>query len=80
MKKQILDDDIDIMCLQETEIPVDFPTDLLAFKGFSYENENKQLKSKLGIYVSHRISYLRPSDLELVNMHVIIIDINDRYY
>ena len=65
------------MCLQETEILVDFPTDMLMFKGFSYENENNVCKSRCDIYVSNNISYLRSNDLEVVNMHLIIIDIND---
>ena len=39
VKKLMMDNDIEILCLQETEIPVNFPTNLLTFKGFSYENE-----------------------------------------
>ena len=33
VKRLIIENDIDIMCMQETEVPVDFPTDLLTFKG-----------------------------------------------
>ena len=77
VKRLILENNIEIMCLQETEVPLDFPTDLLTFKGFNYENENNQFKSRCGIYVSNKISYLRRTDLEVVNMHLMIIDIND---
>ena len=65
------------MCLQETEIPVYYPIDLLTFRGFNFENENNQFKSRFGIDVSDNIPYLRRNDLESINMHVMIIDIND---
>jgi exonuclease III len=46
VKRLIIENDIDIMCMQETEVPVDFPTDLLMFKGYCYENESNQFKSR----------------------------------
>ena len=49
----------------------------MAFRGFNFENENNQFKSRCGIYVSNKISYLRRTDLEVVNMHLMIIDVND---
>ena len=77
VKRLIQENEIDIMCLQETEIPVDFPIDLLTFKGYNYENEFNQIKSRCGIYVSNKTTYNRRTDLEIVNMHVMIIDVND---
>ena len=77
VKKLIIDHEIEILCLQETEIPVDYPIDLLTFRGYSFENENNQFKSRCGIYVSDKLSYLRRYDLEIINMHVMIIDIDD---
>ena len=44
VKKLITENDIQIMCLQETEISVDFPADLLTFKGYNFENENNEYK------------------------------------
>ena len=77
VEKLIIDNKIEILCLQETEIPVNYPIDLLTFRGYNYENENNQFKSRCGIYVSNNITYLRRNDLESINMHVMIIDIND---
>ena len=77
VKKLIIDNEIEILCLQETEIPINYPIDLLTFRGYSFENENNQFKSRCGIYVSDKLSYLRRYDLEIINMHVMIIDIDD---
>ena len=77
VKRLIIENKIDIFCLQETEIPVDYPVELLTFKGYNYENETNDVKSRCGIYVSKTISYVRRNDLESKNLHVIIIDIND---
>ena len=54
VKKLIVDNEIEILCLQETEIPVSYPVDLLTFKGFNYENENNQFKSRCGIFISDK--------------------------
>ena len=40
IKRIIEHNNIDIMCLQETELPGDYPIDLLSFKGYNYESEN----------------------------------------
>ena len=77
VKRLIKDNDIEILCLQETEIPVNFPINLLTFKGFSYESEINNYKHRCGMYVSNNVSYTRRLDLETENMHAMIIDIND---
>ena len=77
VKKLIDINNIDVLCLQETEIPVDFPVELLSFKGYNYESENNVVKSRCGMYISDKISYVRRSDLESVGTHVIIVDLND---
>ena len=77
VKRLIVENNLEVLCLQETELPVDFPTDLLTFKGFNYESECNQFKMRCGIYVSNNLSYVRRNDLETLNMHVMIIDIND---
>ena len=73
----IQEEEIDILCLQETEIQAGFNTNLLTFRGFNYENEQNDLKSRCGIYVSNKISYVRRSDLETNGLHSVIIDLND---
>ena len=77
VKRLITENDIDIVCVQESEIPKIFPIELLTFKGYNYENELNDVKSRCGIYVKNCISYVRRNDLETKNLHAIIIDIND---
>lgn len=78
VKNLVKENEIDILCLQETEIPVDYPIDLLTFMGYSYESESNLYKMRCGMYLSNNVSYVRRNDLEVSNMHVIIIDINDQ--
>ena len=78
VKKLILENDIDILCLQETELEPDFPTKLLTLRGYGYESENNVYKSRCGMFVSDKISYIRRNDLEIANNHVIMIDLNDK--
>ena len=77
VKQLIHENNISVLCVQEAEIPVNFDTNLLTFKGYSFENENNLCKSRCGIFVSNEISYVRMNDLELPDMHVVIIDISD---
>ena len=79
IKKIIIDNEIDICCLQETEIESNFPMDLLSFKGYNYEGETNNHKSRCGIYISNAKSYTRREDLEGNNSHLVIIDINDHF-
>ena len=41
VKSKIIEEKIDICCIQESEIPKDFPGDILSFKGYSLENKNR---------------------------------------
>ena len=56
VKRLILENNIDILCVQETEIPKNYPVELLTFKGYNYENESNDVKSRCGIYVKESIS------------------------
>ena len=64
VKRLIIDNDIDILCVQESEIPNGYPVGLLTFKSFNYKNESNDLKSRCGIYIRNNISYVRRDDLE----------------
>ena len=77
IKRIIEHNNIDILCLQETELPGDYPIDLLSFKGYNYESENNIVKARCGIYISNTLSYVRRADLESAGTHVEIIDVND---
>ena len=77
IKRMVEDNKIDILCVQETEVIKDYPIELLTFRNFNYENEMNDLKSRCGIYVRNNVSYVRRTDLEVKNMHIVIIDINN---
>ena len=64
VKRLMIDNEIDILCLQETEIQSNYPTSLLSFSGFNFECENNDLKVRCGIYISNSISYVRWLDIE----------------
>ena len=69
---------IDILCLQETELESDYPTNILSFRGFNLETEINKTKIRTGIYIKETISYTRRTDLEKEDSHIVIIDLNDR--
>ena len=75
VKQIIKSEKIDIMCLQETELITNLDHNLLSFPGFNFESEKCTSKSRVGIYVNNAIDYVRRSDLERVDCHVIIIDV-----
>ena len=49
IERIIKENKLDILCVQETEVKVGYPIELLAFKGFKYENEFNDIKSRCGI-------------------------------
>ena len=69
---------IDILCLQETELESDYPTNILSFRGFNLETEINKTKIRTGIYIKDTVSYTRRRDLEKEDSHIVIIDLNDR--
>ena len=75
VKKYIQDNNIDVCCLQETELNVNLNTDLLTFPGYSIEVESNDNKQRVAVYVSNRLNYRRRNDLEGSNNHIIIIDL-----
>ena len=78
VKRLIIDNEIDILCMQEIEIQSNYPIALLSFSGYNFECENNDLKARCGIYISNSISYVRRLDIETENLHVVIIDLNDQ--
>ena len=75
VKNYILSEAIDVCCLQETEIPKDYPNSLLTFNGYTIEIEKNTLKKRTAIYLNNKIKYERREDLEGENSHIIVIDI-----
>ena len=62
-------------CLQETEVQIDFPENILNCNGYNIELEQNTEKKRAGIYIHKDIKYVRRMDLEKPNCHVVIIDI-----
>ena len=66
---------LDICCLQETEIPNGFPIKELSLKDYSIEIENNDSKARVCTYIKNGIAYKRRNDLEGCNNHLVIIDL-----
>ena len=66
---------VSVCCLQETEIPMNFPEPVLNCGGYTLELESNQDKKRVGIYIQNDIKYVRRNDLEKEGYHIIIIDV-----
>ena len=66
---------VDVCCLQVTEIPLNFPENILSTGGYNLELELNDNKKRTGIYIRNDIKYKRREDLEIKNHHLVIIDI-----
>ena len=77
VKETLLNEKINICCVQETDIIEDYQESLLGFPGFCLELEKNDLKAHVGVYISNNITYKRRHDLEGRNNHLVIIDIQD---
>ena len=67
--------DIAICCLQETEVPSNYPTHILNCNNYELELENSNDKRRAGIYCRTDVNYKRRSDLEDIDSHIVIIDV-----
>ena len=66
---------ISVCCLQETEIPKNFPEKVLSSGGYNLELETNEEKKRVGVYLRNDIKYERKLDLDKAGMHIIIVDI-----
>ena len=66
---------VNICCLQETEVPLNFPEHVLNTGDYNLELELNDVKKRVGIYILKDIKYKRRSDLEIKNLHIIVCDI-----
>ena len=74
----LVSNNIQVCGLQETEIPLNFPVNVLNFGGYNIELEMNSAKKRVGFYIQSNINYVRRLDLEKENHHVIIIDIKSK--
>ena len=56
VNETLLNENIDICCVQETDIVKDYPEGLLTFPGFSLELEKNDVKTRVGVYFCTIIS------------------------
>ena len=66
---------IKICCLQETEICDNFPESSLNFGGYNLELEMNSEKKRTGIYLRSDMKYVRRKELEINDMHIVIVDL-----
>ena len=75
VKNILIENDIDVLSLQETEIESDFDCELLSIPGYRFEYESNNVKRRVGTYIKSTIKYERCTSLEGINNHLVIIDI-----
>ena len=67
---------INVCCLQETEVLMNFPENILNTRNFNLELELNDVKKRVGIYIHKDTKYKRRPDLELKNYHIVICDVS----
>ena len=77
VKVALLEHSIDILCMQETEIPADFSEELIQIPGFDLELEVNATKRRVGMYINSKLSFRRRFELEGNDSSVVIIDLFD---
>ena len=66
---------VKICCLQETEIPNNFPIKMLNSGGYSMELESNSDKIRAGIDLKSDLKYVRRNDLEKKDFPIVIVDV-----
>ena len=61
VKKILEENEIDVLCMQETEITNDIDHNELNIPGYRLEIEENLIKARVGFYVSKSVSYVRRS-------------------
>ena len=75
VKKLLEENEIDILCMQETEVMKDINHNELKISGYLMELELNTTKSRVGFYISKSVRYVRRVDLEGSDSNLIIIDV-----
>ena len=57
MKSILVENEIDVLSLQETEIESDFDCKLLSIPGYRFEYETNSVKKRVGSYIKNTIKY-----------------------
>ena len=64
VKEKILEEKIDICCIQECDIDANYPVNALSFSGYNIEVETNTKKARCCTYIKNDIIYIRRRDLE----------------
>jgi hypothetical protein len=75
VKQLIFENKMDVLCLQETELDRNLDHNLLSLPEYNYESEINNIKSRVGMYIRSKINYVRQTELEGINSHIVIVDI-----
>ena len=59
VKNIIMENKIEILVMQETEVEPDFYMDLLNIPGYGFESVNNRFKKRVGVYINNSIKYER---------------------
>ena len=74
---QVLNEEnIDICLMQEAEIPIDYPNQLLSSTNYRIEIEKTSYKARCAIAIKNNIQYNRRSDLENQDSSLMIVDVD----
>ena len=75
IKRLLNENEIDVLNLQETEIPGEMNTKILDIPDYTLEVEKSLSKRRVATYVSKKVKYKRRFDLEIEGGHMVVIDI-----
>ena len=77
IRNYILEKKIDILCMQETEVPDDFDEEQIRIPDYNLELENSEIKRRVGVYIKSSLSYRRRPELEGKELNLVVIDLFD---
>ena len=77
VKVALMEQKIDILCMQETKIAADIDEELLVIPGFILELEANIVKKRVGVYINSKLSFRQRVELEGKVSNVVIIDLMD---
>ena len=66
---------VNVCCLQETDVQLNFPENVLNTGDYNLELELNDVKKRVGLYFHKDVKYKRRSDLESKNFHIVICDV-----
>ena len=75
VRQLLIENKIDILCMQELEIEADFDCNLLRIPGYELDCEVNNHKRRVGCYIKNNLKYKWRLDLEGENNHLVIFDL-----